>query len=448
MSDGVVRATMHYLPARLAPAIAGIALVPVLGSSLSPADFGRYALVTASLAYVAALAGDWLISGYQRSAQTATPADIRVVVSALLLVSGGTAAGLIFVGAALDALVPAAVGAILVPYQLLRLQWVGLQMDHQAAKFSSLSVAYSLLKSAGIGAAAFLTNRLLPVVLAWVLITAAVLTAGPRLRPARVGELRTEAGRLRPIATVGVPLVLLSLALNLSATADRYIITALQGYDQAGVYAFGYLIAESLIALPASVPYLAAYPIAVRRFDAGDGVGAVSLMRLIVAVQVVLGAVVLAVVLPLAAPVVDVLGAPAYGEAARVLPGITAAQLPASVLSYYVLLFTLHRRPRAALLPFVVAGTSNIVMTTVLVAWLALPGAVLATVLTYALAVALLERAAPARLLTAPAVALMALALSFGSWVSLGGSAPLLVLPALLLAAAALTTPVLLRGLR
>lgn len=417
----VLKAGAQYLPSRLAPALAGLLLIPVLGRSLSPEAFGKYALVNATLAYVAALAGDWLISGYQRAAQSSDAEQTRTITRALVLASGLTAACLVLYGAVAGAVVPLGVGLVLLPFQLLKLQLVGLQMAERSGRYSTLSVLYSVLKSAAIGGAALATNQLTPVVLAWAVATLVVLLLGPSLRLCSSWRgLVRSLPDLRPIAAIGLPLVLTSLMLNISATADRYIVAGFEGYAQAGVYSFGYVLGETLVALPASVPFLAAYAIVVRRHDAGDTAGAKLLVQSLLRLQTAAAALVVCVVTIAAGPLVDVLAEDRYADAASLLPGITAAQVLASMLSYYVLAFTLHRRPRATLLPFVVTGVVNLVLTTALVAWTGLTGAVLATAVTYAVAVTLLDRAASERLLGRPTGTLAAGTLAVGLLATLG----------------------------
>lgn len=57
------------------------------------------------------------------------------------------------------------------------------------------------------------------------------------------------------------------------------MIASLSGRDATGIYSLGYLVGESLLALPSSVVYLTSYAVIMRLWDAGDEGAALALSR-------------------------------------------------------------------------------------------------------------------------------------------------------------------------
>jgi len=385
----LVRTAVAYLPSRLVPAVVGAVAVPALAWFLSPADFGTYALVAAALPVAAVIVGDWAVVGYQRQAHLADEeAEAKTATWVALLGIGGA---VLLVAAAMPGrqVEILAVGLLLVPYLLFRMQAIKLQMTGRAGRYSALQVGYTVARAACMVLAAALVGNVLAVLAGWLLANILVLLAGTRLRFRR--SLSPSA--LAQLARVGVPLVAASLALHVIATADRFIVATLEGRDAAGIYAFGYLLGEGLITLPTSVPYLAASWLATRAFDDGRERAALGLIARLLRVQVVV-AVAFVLVLAVAADGLLRLIAPAeYAVVGPVLGVVAAAQVPAGIVPYLILMATLRRQTRRVIGPSVAAAVVNVAVTVPAVMLAGITGAAAATVLTGLLYCVLLARA-------------------------------------------------------
>lgn len=395
----------------------GLLTIPLLARSLSPSGFGGYSLVAAALPYVSVLAGDWLVSGYQRQAQRQNAREETQALTWLLIVSVmGTV--LLLVTAAVGG-PPEALGValLLVPFLLLRLQWIQLQMREQATAYTWLQVGYSVLRVAAMGGAAALTGRVDYVVLAWAASTWLLVLLGPRLPRPR----RPTVSALRHLAVVGVPLVGASLTINFAATADRFIVATLLGREDAGVYSLGYLVGESLLAMPASVVYLAAYAIIMRLWDADQEGAALALLRRLVHVQLLVMTI-LAILVALAGPhLVGILGGEAYAAGEGVVGTIAGAQVAAGLPAYLIIVATLRRATRRTLWPSLAACLVNVVFTVPGVLIGGIQGAALATVVTYLVYSLALLLAIDARLLAWTQVTAMILGSVAPAMVSQGG---------------------------
>jgi O-antigen/teichoic acid export membrane protein len=436
----LIRQSARYLPSRFVPALLGMLTIPLLARLLNPSGFGSYSLVAVALPYVSALGGDWVVSGFQRQAQRRLPNEEAQAFTWLLIVSfSGT---VILLVTAVAGGPPEALGValLLVPSLLLRLQWTKLQMLERAAAYSWLQVAYSALRLVSLGGMAALTARADFVVLGWVLATWLIALLGPRLPL----PSRPSAAALRQLAVVGVPLIGASLTINFAATADRFIVASLLGRDATGIYSLGYLVGESLLALPASVVYLAAYAVVMRLWDAGDKTVAVAFLGRLIHVQLLIMTVLAMLVSAAGGSIVRLLGGEAYTSGGSVVGVIAGAQVAAGLPLYLILVATLRRETRLTLWPSVTACLFNIVLTVPAVLVAGIKGAALATVVTYLFYAMALLKVVSVPILTPPQVVALLLGTIAPSMVTLGG--PLLVVSGLVVGAIA--TLILLATLR
>lgn len=413
----LIRQSARYLPGRLVPALLGLLTIPLLARSLSPTGFGSYSLVAAALPYASVLAGDWLVSGYQRQAQRLLPKEEAQALTWLLIVAlSGTVliSVTVVAGGPPEAL---GVALLLLPFLLLRLQWIQVQMRERATAYSWLQVAYSALRLIALGGVAALTARADYVILAWVLATWLIVLLGPRLPMPR----RPSGAALRQLAAVGVPLVGVSLTINFTATADRFIIAALLGRDAAGIYSLGYVVGENLLSLPASVVYLAAYAVIMRVWDRGDKEVALALTRRLVHMQLIMVTVLAMIVAAASAHIVILVGGDAYASGEGVVGTVAGAQVAAGLPAYLILVATLRRETRRTIWPSATACLVNVALTVPAVLLGGIQGAALATVVTYLLYAMMLLKAVEASFLARPQIAALLLGTVAPAMVSLGG---------------------------
>lgn len=410
--------SLRYLPSRVVPALLGLLTVPLLARALSPSGFGSYSLVAAALPYACVVAGDWLVAGFQRQAQRRAVEEEAQALTWLLVVSLSGTVLLVVTAAAGGPPEALGVALLLVPFLLLRLQWIQLQMHERATAYTRLQVAYSAVRLLSVGGVAVLTTRADYVVLAWVLATWLVVLLGPRLPLPR----RPDGAALRRLAAVGLPLVGASFTINLTATADRFIIASLLGRDVAGVYSLGYMVGESLLTLPASVVYLAAYAVITRLWDGGDREVGLALVRRLIRVQLMVTTPIAMLIALAGAPIVSIVGGEPYASAADIVGTVAGAQVAAGIPAYLILVATLRRETRLTLWSSVIASLVNVVLTVPAVLIAGLQGAAMATVVTYLLYAMLLLKKVGAALLTRAQVVALVLGTVAPGLVSLGGA--------------------------
>lgn len=424
----LVRATAQYLPSRLVPAVAGAVTVPLVASQLTPAEFGTFSLITAALPFLGVVAADWVIAGHQRFAHVDRSPQATLWVT---LLSTGMAAVLLLSWCVTRQVELLALSLLLPPFLLMRLQSIDLQMTSRAKRYSVYTCTYSLLRSLLVIWAAQVTGHLGWVLAAWVAASLVTVVTGPRL-PWRAA--RPSTTNLRKLGGVGLPLVAAALAINVSATADRFIIAALEGRAATGVYSFGYIIGETVVALPLMLPFLAAQVMATRMWDSGDRAGTERFLRKVLLAQTAVGAVAVLLLSTLGERVFAILAPAEYLAASGLVVTVGSAQVMAAAAPYFVVLASLQHRTRRLIAPSALTAVVSVVLTAAAVSVGGLAGAAVATAATYALQLFLLQRAVKTVLLDRVSLAVVLLLTSAAACTALGGpslrTAGLLVLVA------------------
>lgn len=385
-----LRSALDYAPSRLVPALVGLISVSTLGRLLSPANFGSLTLVIAGVPYVALIVGDWLIGGYQREAHLPRENSREVQAATWLLFLGGSSAVALTVGGLLSG-VPevVAIGLLLLPYLLMRLQWTKLQMTGKSRVYTLLQILQTSSRAAGMVVAAWLTHKFGPVILGWLVASIGLVVLGPRLR----FRVRPDRAALAALARVGLPLIAASLSLNVMATADRFVIAAAMGRDAAGVYGYGYLVGENLLSLPASALYLSAFWLATTMWDRHRQEDAQAFISRLLRAQLAVGLGLALGLTLISEPLLRALAGNAYLMATPIVGLVAVAQLPAAGVPYLVLLTVLRRETKRTIAPSVAAAFVNVPVTIFAVNVDGITGAAVATIATYVLYAAFLAKA-------------------------------------------------------
>ena len=276
----VVSHAAVYLLARGLPGLVSFLAIPLFSRLLDPAEYGRYALVLATVNVLYALLFQWLRLSLVRylAASGGDPSKLKstlmTTVFALALASGA------LTGAA--CLLPAAQGwrdflllcwallavqsafelcceytrAMLRPWQFMRLQLA------RSVSFVGLGLAFVVAGAgwwgplAGMGA-----GMALAVVLVW-------RRDWSDSRPA------VDRNLLAALARYGVPLSLTVALTLVISTSDRYLIAAMMGEDAAGLYSVAVDFTAQTITLLMTAIHLAMFPIAVRAWEQGGAAAA------------------------------------------------------------------------------------------------------------------------------------------------------------------------------
>jgi len=398
----LIRSTLNYLPSRVVPAAAGAIAIPLVATQLEPSEFGTFALVAAALPFIAVVSADWVVAGHQRYAHADRSPQATIWVA---LLGTGTALMLVGVWLVTGELAVLAVALLLPAFLLLRLQSIDLQMTGRSRRYSVHTCTYSLTRAALLVLAAHVTGDLEWVFAAWVAASVLTLLVGPRLKP----RGRPSLERLTALGRIGMPLIAAGIALNASATADRFIIAAMEGRTQTGIYSFGYMVGETLVALPLTLPFLAAQYMGTKRWDSGDSEGTLAFFRKVLLVQTAFGSLAVLILSATAEEIFRTVGPQQYAGSAGVLITVGSAQLLAGVAPYLLVVAALREQTRRVILPSAVTAFTSVVLTSAGVAVAGIEGAAVATVATYGVMLVALQRALQTPLLDRSSIGIVSI---------------------------------------
>lgn len=386
-----------YLLARLTPGAVAFASLVAYTRLLSPDDYGVYVLVLATMALVHVNLFSWLELSLLRllpAFQDDSGPLLSTVLCLYLWLSGATAV----VGAIVWMWLPDPTmrQLLLVGLPIL---WTHawLELNLKLCQSALMPIRYGillLLRSTstlcvgvalvlyGFGAYGPLLGFLLGTVLACI---AAVSWQWRGIRPALDRRLAGE------LARYGLPLTGSIALVFIIDSADRFMIARFLGTDSVGVYsAASDLASQSLQVLMMTVN-LAAYPLAIRAYEAGGVEGALDQLRqngtflLAIALPATVGIIVLA------NPVADVLLGQEYRAAARViLPWVALAVFFAGLKVFlFDAAFQLSKRSGMMMWSVGAAAVCNVLLNLWWIPAFGVIGSAWASVVSYALALAI-----------------------------------------------------------
>ncbi|WP_029910826.1 lipopolysaccharide biosynthesis protein [Caulobacter sp. UNC358MFTsu5.1] len=338
----IIKSTVLYAPAIMAPRAAAFILVLLLTRRLGPAEFGLYALVTLVGEMLDMGSSNWIRFSLLRS-DISTPAVWRdgLVKSARLSVAFMSLACLVGLGVAYwiapgRALTFAvAVAAYVVSNSALRLGLATLQLQGRKLEQSALETA----RAAGLLCSGWIASGLHPdfasVALANAAVTGAfaaiVLTRGALTLPAGGAVGASYRSRIE----YGLPIVALTFVSYMVASSDRVFLKLLGGAASVGIYAASYSIARTPSDIIGNAMNQGGFPELMRRHDQAGVDGAAQFVRNAFELMTVLQFTVLGFSAGLSHAIANAVLPPAYRDAAiHLLPIITAGAVCISLKAY------------------------------------------------------------------------------------------------------------------
>ncbi len=399
----LLRHLAGYLPVNIANGIAAFGGVYVFTRLLGPEEYGRYALMISAMALIHTLsltpaeAAGYRFAG-KAEAENRLPDHFRTALS-LTFRS-------LFVTAALVGALALALGQL--PEYLKILPWIAvlmplntvIQMSLEAHKATQQVGRYALVETSRL-----LGGFILGAVIAWqtgfgaaapfvgMVIAGAVLVVpqGLWLRRQAFGGAASSDQR-RAYLGYGVPIAAaLVLDLILSA-ADRFLIALFLGEASVGEYAAGYGVADKTVLLLCAWAAMAGSPLVMAAYERGGKDAARDEARGLIRTLFLIGIPAATGLALVAQPLAEALiGEDVRAGAMQIIPWIAFAGLLNGLLIYYFSeAFQLaHKTKERALLMLIPAG-ANILLNLILIPQMGLMGAVIATVASYALGIAVL----------------------------------------------------------
>jgi len=395
----LLKHSLIYLFARGVPGVINFLAIAVYTRLLPPEEYGQYALAIAWVGFVNAVLFQWLrlgllrfLPGYQEKNRSILLATILVAFLAVAFIIG-------FIGLFFLIFWPAAElrGLLILGFGLLVVQaWYELNLTLLSSKLDPLHYGMVSLAKAvlalmlgwyfavrGLGAAGLifglLTGFLVP----------GLWTTYREWQGVNLREL--DRSVLKKLLAYGLPLTA-TFALNfVVSSSDRIMLGWLKGTEAAGLYAVGYDLAQQTLVMLVMVVNLAAYPLAVWSLEQG-GIKAAQLqlrqncvVLLAIAMPAAAG---LAILAPNIAHVL--LGEAFRQSAAEIIPLISLGSFLMALKAYYFdLSFQLGRHTQKQALVALISASINILLNLWWIPEFGIFGAAYATILAYALGLAL-----------------------------------------------------------
>jgi O-antigen/teichoic acid export membrane protein len=396
------RHLLTYMVPNLAQAVASFGTVAVLTRFMTPAEYGRYAIVYTAMSLMQYLTLTWVEAAAARFYSDAAeknnkPNHFATIIQASLWSS--VAFGVLCVAiitiwpgdTALKLTLGAAFGGVLMR-TIIRIALESRRMAQEATRYAIVETSHTLLGFiaaiicvAGFGMGpegAFLGLAIGSVIVLFI--------EGPALL------LATKGGRADPTLTraylsYGAPLsagLVLSLALT---SSDRFIIGAYLGEADVGAYAAGYQVAARILEIIFVWGASAITPLLISAYERGGAEAVIPIARDGYAVRLGIGAPAAVGLALLAGPICELLiGEGLRDRATEIVPWIALASLMAGMCDYFSEAFMLTKKALQRALLLLVPAILNIAMNIILLPRVGLMGAVAATVTAYGVGMVLL----------------------------------------------------------
>lgn len=275
----LARDTRWYLPAAIVPAAASLAGIAVFTRLFDAGDYGRYALVMASVTILSAVLGGWV----QQSTLRYLPRfeaegrlnEFKPRVSGLLAVLCFGAGLLLFLvhqpaRAALGGLAPLYFPALAL--LLAEILFLGLSTVYQAElrsrQFAGFKMTSAVLRFAFALAFVLFVRRdivglIVGAVLSRVIVVAPMgrAVSGPR------GGIRFDPGLVKLFVAYGLPMVGWTFCSQILDLSDRYVIGAFRGQSEVGVYSANYALVKMGFGLLSGPLLMAAHPLIMNSYE-------------------------------------------------------------------------------------------------------------------------------------------------------------------------------------
>lgn len=401
--SGLLRDSAGYLAIRAVNGIIAIATLTAFTHVLNSAQYGKYALIVATIGFSSTLGFQWLAVSLGRFlvGERENPAALLQAADSLFLVVstvGIVVAALVsivchfqgreIIGVAVLVLI----GAIGMGRHSLNVQIANTQRRPtmygllSAIRGVTTLIAGVTLVIAGFGYLGAVAGLVLGAVTTGVVARVLLRPKNARYAVSLQQETRTELLRY------GIPLSLTYLSVTVIDLSDRFLISWFLGASAVAGYAASYDLVQQVVGALLNVAFLAGFPRATAAWEAGDRRLATETLRGMARFILFFGGLTSVMFVGLAPSICRVVfGVGMRASAARVMPIIACALLLAGYRSYFLdAILQLARNVRGQVkIMFVVASTNvlfNLVMIprfgTVGAAWGALVAVLIGVLLT------------------------------------------------------------------
>jgi O-antigen/teichoic acid export membrane protein len=281
---------LNYIPSAIIPALAGILLIPFLTRILTPHEYGVYILVITTVSLIASILGGWITISTIRFYPHGDAESSRAFISEVDRILAVTFVPIAIMLVAASQLkfrliLPSYeavtfIGVILSGKLLVDLNEVYLRAARRVSYYSLVRSMWSIGRLIlCVSFALLMGNHLIGALVGisisnlGVAVYAWLITHKPS-----GGVRRTKIGN-SPMYTIarnfmayGLPFSASAILMMVLSDADRFIIQWLAGSKMVGIYSAIYGSVNGLLGMLYAVPFMAAYPLAIKAWNGGEGI--------------------------------------------------------------------------------------------------------------------------------------------------------------------------------
>ena len=388
----LIQHSVIYFFSRALPGLVNLAALAVYTHLLSPAEYGRYALVIYGVGLANTLLYWWLRLGLVRFAPRYAENQatfLATLLGGFLLVGG---ISIIAAGVLLLVVTNAPLRAFIVFSTLLLLvsAWFEINLELIRSRlspiyFGALSLARAVL-ALSVGATLAWAGMSVWGLLIGVLVSVflpGLWETRKSWRNVRIGNL--DSSFLRELFVYGLPLIGVFGLEYVISTSDRFMLGWLLDTSATGTYSAAYDLTNQSLTLCMSVVYLAGYPLVVRKLEAEGQQAAYSLLSKYLSAFLAIGLPAVILMSFLAHGISGtLLGSRFHEDAVRIMPWVAVATLFACLKSYYFdTAFQLSRRTSRQILVSAFPAVLNVVLNLWWIPRMGVVGAAYATLAAY-----------------------------------------------------------------
>lgn len=392
----LTRHAFAYLLSHGVPAIVGFIGIAIYSRLLTPAEYGRYALLFAVAALLNAIVFEWLKVSVLRLQKNGVSEDVfymTVKATFLILMC------ITFILAGIIWIISDHIAGVLLLLALFLSwgqSWYQLNLSLLRAELNPLGYGKVAFVRAVLGlglASLFILLGYAEVGLVIGLLFGLILSVMPLLIKRwgfKVKPSIVSIPLLKEYASYGLPLTITLLLGMIIHQSDRFIISAMMGVESTGAYAVTYDLTEQSIFTMMLIVNLAAFPLAVKRLESQGEQAAYKQVKTNTSMLLMIGTPVLIGFMMARESIAYLFLGEAFRETAvELIPFIAVGALLKGFKLYGIdILFHLKKQTKMQIIPVIVAACANVGLTIWLIPSYGLQGAALATVIAYALAIA------------------------------------------------------------
>lgn len=386
-----------YLVSRILPGLVAFTSLVVYTRLLSPEEYGAYILVITAMSLVQVNLFSWLDLSLLRMLPAHQP-DPRSLLSTVLGLFMLVMAAITMVALLAWSLMsdPVLQGLLLLGIPIL---WVHawMELNLKLCQSALMPIRYGILLSIrsattlGLGVALVLHGLGAHGPLVGFLVGTAIACVVSLFWQWRGIRPRIDWKLARSLASYGIPLTGSIALVFIIDSADRFLLARFLGSDAVGVYAAAYDLASQSLQVLMMAVNLAAYPLAIRAYEAGGVPAALDQLRengnllFSVAVPATVGIIVLA------EPIAEVLLGAAFREAARtILPWVALAVFAAGLkVFFFDMAFQLTKRSMPMMWSVGAGAVINVLLNLWWIPKYGLIGSAAAAIVAYVIALAI-----------------------------------------------------------